>query len=267
MSALRKIKPLRSEIIYGPVKSRRFGMSLGINISGNGKFCSFNCPYCFRGKNHGRPDHPDFAKGIPDVKTVVSELKEFLKRYSGDNIDDWSIAGNAEPTDHPQFPAIVEKLITLKKESYPGVKLSVLTNGMGLVPRLNDQYRLFVDALNELDRACLKLDGGTRNTWIKLARPYSKVAFYEWLEAVAKITNPVIQTMLVQGRIDNTTNEEIAAFKAIHERLKPSKVHLLTINKQPLDSALIPVSDYVLKNIQTEFEKNRHRYSLNASAM
>ena len=118
-------------VVYGPVTSRRFGLSLGINLSGNGKYCSFNCPYCFRGTNMGRPDENAFLRNLPETETVMAAVKDRLGMEDAVTIKDWTIAGNAEPTDHPEFPIIVEALIALRNSAFPDVNISVLTNGMG----------------------------------------------------------------------------------------------------------------------------------------
>lgn len=69
---------IHSGVIYGPVRSRRFGMSLGINLSGPGKYCSFDCVYCFRGPNGGRPDEPAFRAGLPSPQQVIIQLSTRL---------------------------------------------------------------------------------------------------------------------------------------------------------------------------------------------
>jgi wyosine [tRNA(Phe)-imidazoG37] synthetase (radical SAM superfamily) len=127
--------PRKPGIVYGPVKSRRFGLSLGVNLSGPGKYCSFDCLYCFRGRNDGRPSDPRFLDGLPARDEVVSALEAWL--IGNEPVDDITIAGNAEPSDHPEFLRIVEGLVSVRNARRPGATITVLTNGMGLVPRFN----------------------------------------------------------------------------------------------------------------------------------
>ncbi|MBU2512516.1 hypothetical protein KJ966_14365 [bacterium] len=250
MTELRTVRKLNPGIIYGPVQSRRFGKSLGINISGRGKFCSFNCPYCFRGMNQGRPTSSYFKKNLPSSEEVLDSLTRFLESTPTEEIEDWSIAGNAEPTDNPAFPEIIGRLIALRDREFQGVKLTVLTNGMGLIPRLNSSYCDVVEALNLVDRACLKLDSGIDSTWKQLARPFPKIDLAEWLSAANKVEKPVIQTMLVKGRINNSTTAELDALLDCYRQLQVKEINLLTLDKQPLDGRLEPIGNDDLKRVQ-----------------
>lgn len=225
-------------------------MSLGINISGQGKFCSFNCPYCFRGKNQGRPDNERFLNDLPSCNKVLEVVGQFLKEANPTEVRDWTLAGNAEPTDHPNFPDIVRGLIDLRDRHQPLVKLTVLTNGVGLIPRLNPEYRKVVHALNSTDRACLKLDSGVAATWKQLARPYSGIDLKEWLAAARNVDKPIVQTMLINGRINNSGSEELQALIACYQALQAKDVQLLTLNKEPIDDRLKPVSGGVLQEFQ-----------------
>ncbi len=254
MSGRVPVRNIVSGILYGPVTSRRFGASLGINLSGRGKYCSFSCPYCFRGPNHGRPSHPRFRRELPTLGAVLRSLKERLHQADGDRIEDWTLAGNAEPTDHPDFPRIVEALTALRDAFFPRVKISVLTNGMGLLPRLNKNHEAVRVALSAVDRPCLKLDGGAPATWRKMANPFAGVTLPEWMDGVQRLSRPIIQTMFVRGGIDNTTPAEIEALKACCRTLAPREVQVLTINKPPADSRLRPVPPERLKQLQDLME-------------
>jgi len=245
-----KVRRVNESIIYGPVKSRRFGLSLGINLSGKGKYCSFNCPYCFRGLNDGRPDQKEFREDLPTGGQVLKAFNDWLTEKGPEEIQDWTIAGNAEPTDNPEFPFVVEELIRLRDKIFPEVKITVLTNGMGLIPRLNPDHYLVRLALEKADQACLKLDSGQPGTWKKIARPFSGVTFSEWFTAVKKLQNPVLQTLFFRGRIDNTTPVELESLKECYSQLNPADFHVLTINKQPADSRLRSVDPDRLKEIE-----------------
>ena len=240
MNAGRGVRRVQQGIVYGPVRSRRFGASLGINMSGSGKYCSFDCLYCFRGINDGRPDSIDFRSGLPSADMVTDALNRWLDG-SLVNIDDLTIAGNAEPTDHPAFPEIVDHIIRLRDNFRQGINITVLTNGMGLLQRLNSRHENVKSALERVDKLCVKLDTGVPESWLKLSRPYRGVTFLEWFKAVQTLSEPIIQTMLVKGRIDNTSQKELTHLKECLEILDPKEVQLLTINKPPAEPGLYPV--------------------------
>jgi wyosine [tRNA(Phe)-imidazoG37] synthetase (radical SAM superfamily) len=220
-------------IVYGPVASRRFGLSLGINLSGPGKFCSFDCLYCFRGRNDGRPRQAAYLRGVPSVAEVLSAVESYVAESDTTAIEDWALAGNAEPTDNPELPEILEGLVRLRDRVSPRVRVTVLSNGMGLVPRLNPGHEAVKRALGLADCPCLKLDAARPDTWLRLARAMLGVRLPEWLEAVEGTPRLTLQTMFVKGVVDNTTDDELAALRAAYTRLAPSKIYLLTINKPP----------------------------------
>ena len=230
------------DIVYGPVHSRRFGISLGLNISGSGKYCSFNCIYCFRGKNDGSPDDAEFRANLPSVESVLDSLEEWITAPH-DKIDDITLAGNAEPTNHPDFPEIVDGVIKLRDRYLPDVEVSVLTNGMGLIPRLNKRYMDVKYALERVDNPCLKLDSGVPETWRIISRPYAGVTFSEWFDAVRILDAPIVQTLLMNGFADNTTAGELAKLRECYGILKPKKLDVINIDKPTAVSGVYPVEE------------------------
>jgi wyosine [tRNA(Phe)-imidazoG37] synthetase (radical SAM superfamily) len=241
------IRRLRSEIVYGPVLSRRFGNSIGLNISGKGKYCSFNCIYCFRGKNDGSPDNPGFKAIIPSIDLVLESFEDWLKE-SYEDVDDITIAGNAEPTNHPDFPEIIEGVINLRDRYLPNVGISVLTNGTGLLPRLSPRYMDVKYALEKIERPCLKLDSGVPKIWRKISHPYADITFAEWFEAVRILDNPIVQKMLMMGIVDNTTPDELTQLREHYRLLKPGEIQVLNVNKATAIPGVSPVGE-------KEFEK------------
>ena len=247
MSENTPIRRLRSEIVYGPVSSRRFGNSLGINISGNGKYCSFNCIYCFRGKNDGNPDNPEYRETIPTPDLVLESLKNRLETLN-ENIDDITVAGNAEPTNHPDFPEIIDGIIRLRDMYLPDTGISVLTNGTGLMPRINKRYMDIKYALEKVEKPCIKLDSGVQETWRKISRPYADITFSEWFDAVKILNKPIVQAILMKGILDTTTHDELAQLKEIFRLLKAREFQVLNVNKATAVSGVYPVEE-------KEFEK------------
>ena len=113
--------------IYGPIHSRRLGMSLGINLMPNdGKVCSFDCLYCEAGFNAQGPG----KDGVPTREAVKKQLRRKLQemKSAGQTLDVITFSGNGEPTLHPEFKKVVEDVLRLRTEFFPDAKVSVLSN-------------------------------------------------------------------------------------------------------------------------------------------
>lgn len=258
MSSLPRLEQFRrlvGGVVYGPVKSRRWGLSLGINLSGPGKYCSFGCPYCFRGYNQGRPSQEDFIQSIPQIPAILEALKIRMASLEGSPVEDWTLAGNAEPTDHPLFPEIVEALIALRDEQWPTLKLSILTNGIGLLPRINSKYKEVKGALKKVDRPCLKLDAGTPKTWKALAAPVYGVTLQEWMEGAGTLKNVLYQTMLLKGAINNSSPLEIDGLCEAFLKLEPRQIQLYTINKTPANPKIKGLEEEEILRIKGVMEE------------
>ncbi|MFA5205407.1 MAG: radical SAM protein [Lentisphaeria bacterium] len=227
-------------ILYGPVLSRRFGVSLGINLSGPGKRCSFNCRYCFRGFNDPAPEPGAPEPALPTAAAVLAEVAAWLAAGGRSDVVDWTLAGNGEPTDHPEFPEIIAGLVELRNRQAPGVQISILANGMGLIPRRNPRAAEHRAAFLLADRPCLKLDAGRPDSWRQLAQPADAVTLEEWLAMAATVHPLILQTLFVQGTLDTTTPEEVTALAAAYARLHPRTVYLLTLDKPPADPHVLP---------------------------
>ena len=137
--------------IFGPVHSRRLGISLGINLMpADGKVCSFDCIYCECGFN---ADHRPTLT-IPTREEVADKLEQTLQRMTSDGElpDVLTFAGNGEPTCHPHFAEIISDTIQLRNQYCPQAKVCVLSNSTMI-------HRQQVhDALMMVDDNILKLD-------------------------------------------------------------------------------------------------------------
>ena len=122
---------LREKIVFGPIRSRRLGSSLGINLlPERGKLCNFDCIYCECGWNRdGRGD-----RTLPDADTLFLALEARLRHCAeeGTPIDSITFSGDGEPTLNPDFPAIVDGTLALRDRYYPDARVSVLTNATRL---------------------------------------------------------------------------------------------------------------------------------------
>ncbi|MBO7300554.1 MAG: radical SAM protein [Tidjanibacter sp.] len=220
---------LFDNIIFGPIHSRRLGLSLGINLLPlDCKLCSFNCIYCECGWTLGGQKPRFNAKG--DVLAMLERvLGEMVSE--GTPPDVLTFAGNGEPTMHPDFEEIVEGVIALRDRLCPNAKVSVLTNATML-------HREGVRrALGRVDNPILKLDSAFDKTVQIIDKPlgnYSVASVVEQMKAFGG--KCIIQTMFLRGehegeRVDNTTPEEVEAWLRLVEEIAPRSVMVYTIDR------------------------------------
>lgn len=222
---------LFTDIIYGPVHSRRLGLSLGVNLLPlHSKLCSFDCIYCECGWNaDNRTARPRF-NAREDIRTA---LRHMLSKMAGEGAlpDVITFAGNGEPTMHPDFEAIIDDTIALRNELAPEAKISVLSNATQL--RRSDVVR----ALQRVDNPILKLDSAIEATAQAINKPcgaYSVAEVVEQLKAFHG--NFILQTMFLRGEhngiyIDNTTENEFLAWAAVVGYLHPRSVMVYSIDR------------------------------------
>lgn len=237
---------LFDSIVFGPVSSRRLGVSLGINLLPvSRKVCSYNCIYCECGWT---PDMPVTKEKLPSRKAVYDALRAKLTemKEKGKAPDVITYAGNGEPTLHPAFAGIIDDSVALRNEFFPEARISVLSNGSML-------HRKSVrNALKKVDMNCLKLDSAIPGTVQQLNQPHVKVDSGSFEKYTADFEGKfIIQTLFVRGEcngriVDNTTPEEISAWLKAIARLKPEQVMIYTIHRDtPLGNNLrkVPVSE------------------------
>jgi wyosine [tRNA(Phe)-imidazoG37] synthetase (radical SAM superfamily) len=246
---------LFDEIVFGPIKSRRFGVSLGINLLPlHGKFCTFNCIYCECGLTEERKMEKPVLFTAVQINTSLQSRFEALKS-SGLNPDNITFAGNGEPTLHPEFETIIENTIRLRNEFFPKAKITVLSNATRL-DRENVK-----SALLRIDNNVLKLDAGTNETFIAINRPTSPITLEKVVqELIAFDGNLVIQTMLIRGevdgvQVDNTTEEELSLWLKHISEIKPKQVMLYPIDRQTPYRTLEKVPESEFQALVTRIEE------------
>lgn len=233
---------LFNQIVFGPIISRRLGISLGVNLLPyDGKLCSFDCIYCECGYNE---DHKTKTK-LPDMQTVVQALEDRLSKMeeAGDKLDVITFAGNGEPTLHPDFSEIINETIRLRDKYYPDTKISVLSNAMHI-----EKQEVF-EALKKVDNNILKLDSAFIDTIRLIDRPNSpSYSVEKQVELFKKFDgNFILQTMFLKGehkgvKVDNTTEEEIRAWLEIVRETNPKEVMIYTIDRETPSKKLEKVS-------------------------
>ena len=252
------------ETVFGPIHSRRLGISLGVNLMPNdGKICSFDYLYCDAGYNA----QGQGTTGVPTRKDVHSRLNARLKEMhdKGEQLDVITFSGNGEPTLHPDFKEIVHDVLSLRNKYYPEAKVSVLSNSTMITKKS------VIEALKTVDNNILKLDSAISHTMRLINRPKSVNVQSEGLiEDLKQFSGTcIIQTMMLRGshngvRIDNTTDEEIDALIAAYLAIKPREVMLYSIDRKTPEEQLEKVEKEELEAIARRIEAAGIKVQVNA---
>ncbi len=243
------------EIVFGPIKSRRLGVSLGVNLLPvSGKICSFDCIYCECGYN--ADGHTKQA--LPSREAVAQALDAKLQELKATGItpDVITFSGNGEPTLHPEFEGIIDDTVELRNKYFPEAKISVLSNSTMI-----DKESVF-RALNKVDNNILKLDS-VFDDRVKLIDQPMQPSF-----SVAKLIenlkrfkgNLIIQTIFLKGThngrcVDNTNEEEVNAWIEVLKEINPKQVMIYTIDRVTPEKNLQKVSLEELNTIAEKLKK------------
>ena len=242
-------KVLFTDIIYGPVRSRRLGISLGVNLLPlHSKLCNFDCIYCECGWNEdNRTEKPRF-NSRSDIRTALEAT--LSKMAAEEQLPDViTFAGNGEPTIHPEFEGIIDDTIALRDKFAPSAKVSVLSNATQL--HREDVCR----ALHKVDNPILKLDSAIDATAHLINKPCGNYSVAEVVKNLEKFGREfVLQTMFLRGEyngeyIDNTTEREFLAWAAVVEHLRPHSVMVYSIDRATPCKTLEKVSREELEKI------------------
>ncbi len=232
---------LFNHIIFGPVKSRRLGNSLGINLLPKfGKWCSFDCIYCECGWNKdGKNDTV-----LPSKKEVYDALDSRLHslKEEGTPIDTITFSGNGEPTLHPDFPEIIDFTLQLRDKLYPSAKVSVLTNASRIG---RAEIR---EALMKTDNPILKIDSPIESLMRRIDRPNEAYSLSETIENMKLFKGGfILQTMFLKGEVDGmiidcTDPGHCKAWRELVRELNPREVMMYTIDRETPAKGLQKVS-------------------------
>ena len=217
--------------IFGPVHSRRLGVSLGINLlPADGKLCSFDCIYCECGFNADhRPKLP-----MPTREEVREALEAKLKDMQADGPapDVLTFAGNGEPTLHPHFPEIIFDTLELRDKYFPQAKVSVLSNATMIT---KPEIRM---ALAKVDNNILKLDTIDMNYIYLTDRPVGKYSVEDIIGNMQTFEgNCIVQTMFMKGTyegkdVNNTTDDYVIPWLEQVKEIAPRQVMIYTIDRE-----------------------------------
>lgn len=236
--------------IYGPVHSRRLGISLGINLMpADGKICTFDCIYCECGYQRDRLTRSPH----PSRSVVASVLEAQLRKMHEEGVhpDVLTFAGNGEPTCHPHFAEIIDDTLRLRDKYFPKAKVSVLTNATLL------HIQKVHDALMRVDNNIVKLDTVDAQYINRVDRPSG-----EWYDVEQVIEgmkrfngHAIIQTMFMRGQsggvsVDNTGEEYVGPWLEKVKEIAPQSVMIYTIDRETPDHGLLKAPREVLDDIR-----------------
>lgn len=222
---------LFDQVIFGPIHSRRLGLSLGVNLLPvDAKICSFNCIYCECGFNTTIQEFP-FATRAQVHDILSQKLQQMQAEQKLPDVI--TFAGNGEPTLHPDFEGIIDDTIALRNELCPSAKVSVLSNST----RIHKPH--VFRALQKVDNNILKFDSAIDRTMQLIDQPVGKHITVAWLiEQLQKFDGKlIIQTMFLRGEyqgetIDNTTDTEVNAWIEALKLIKPQKLMIYSLDRE-----------------------------------
>lgn len=220
---------LFEEIVYGPIHSRRLGISLGVNVMPlHHKLCSFNCIYCECGWNA-----PVLHPLLPTREEVAEALETKLQALRAEGVvpDVITFSGNGEPTMHPDFEGIITDTCRLRYTYCPSAKVSVLSNSTQL--HRPDVVR----ALMMADNRILKLDSAIDATMHAIDGPVNHaLSVSEIMEHLQAFQGHfILQTCFLRstdGSIDNTTPAELKAWYEAVRTLHPESIMIYVIDRK-----------------------------------
>ncbi len=246
---------LFSDIIFGPVKSRRLGVSLGINLlPTEQKFCSFNCIYCECGWN---PENIKKDIKLPGRQEIYELLEKKLIELKNINLipDAFTFAGNGEPTIHPEFDLIVKDTIALRNKYFPDAKTTVLSNASMI-----HKDKTF-EALKLVDKNILKLDTGSQEQFERICQAHAKMQIEDLVDYLCKFHGElIIQTLFLRGEyngyiIDNTTDYEVGLWLEHLKKITPKSVMIYSIDRSTPAKNLEKISREELNKIADKVHK------------
>ena len=231
--------------IFGPVHSRRLGVSLGVNLMpADGKICSFDCIYCecgLNGDHHTKSKRPTREEVCEGLTKVLRERHE-----KGEPLDVITFAGNGEPTGHPDFAGIIDDTIAARDKYFPSAKVSVLSNATML--HKSDVF----EALKKVDNNIQKLDTVDMAYITKVDRPCSPS--YDVRKVIEQLKaydgKVIIQTIFMRGEgVDNTGEEYVAPWIEAVKEIAPEQVMIYTIDRETPTKGLKKAEPAVLDQI------------------
>jgi wyosine [tRNA(Phe)-imidazoG37] synthetase (radical SAM superfamily) len=235
---------LERSAVYGPVKTRRFGWDLGINLLPiDRKVCTFDCVYCQYGATS------PFVNERLDFPTLEQILSEWQRKIItcvelGIDIQHTTLSGNGEPTMHPQFNQVVPELVRWRDKNARQIRLAILSNGY----RLHDPA--VRSAMQLLDEPVVKLDSGIPEKFQKINKPLTKTSFIHFYQHLRECRGLIIQTMFIKGWNDGM--EDLIAWQNALSMIRPIASQIYTVTRDTVVPGLTPLSAAELSRIAAD---------------
>jgi Fe-S oxidoreductases len=244
---------LFNDLVFGPLISRRLGISLGVNLMPKaGKICTFNCVYCECGWGD---DQVKEKYVMPKKSDLKPALEKRLQELAGTELEPESItfSGNGEPTLHPEFAEIIDMVIELRDKYCPKAIVSVLTNGTMV-------YKESVFNALKKANAIIKLDGGSESCIQDINLPNQTIDLHAYIERLKQFNGDLtIQTLFLRGThngkaIDNTKEHEVGLWIEHLKAIKPRLVMIYVIERATPEENLEKISFEELSSIAKKVE-------------
>lgn len=251
---------LQKGAVYGPIRSRRLGCSLGINVLPPAvKVCTFNCLYCQYGWTKVCPLRIGERGRWPSVPEVLEELEHTLWELL-EQPAYITFSGNGEPTLHPRFGEFVDGVTELRDRYAPRAKTAILSNSTTIIAggvrsassggngsrtapcSAGIDYRSVRDALMRLDVRIMKLDCGTDRVLHRYNRPCGRTGIDDIVDGLMRLDDICIQALLADGEMGNAGPDEVAAWIEYITAIRPLHVQLYTLDRGCASPRIAPLS-------------------------
>ncbi len=208
------------KILFGPINSRRFGRSLGIDLSPSKKQCNFDCVYCELEAQKPQAKQDE----IVSVEEIVLEVQNILEKNI--SFDFLTLTANGEPSLYPHLEELISSLRKIAKDK----KLLILSNGTAVL----DQDKF--NALLKLDVVKFSLDSAISKTFYRIDRALKNIDLEKMIEKMAEFKTQfkgdlVMEILVVKDLNDN--EEEFVALNQALAKIAPLRVDLSTIDRPP----------------------------------
>ena len=250
---------LREEVVFGPIKSRRLGWSLGINLlPTKGKICNFDCIYCECGWNADGRDDTKLPSAVEVRSALEAKLADIL--LEGTQVDSITFSGDGEPTLNPDFARIIDDTIALRDIYCPQAKVSVLTNATKL---LSDTV---FGALRKVDAPILKLDAPTDERARKINGALPSFRVDDVVKGMKRFEGDfILQTMFLKSDdFDSLEPQMLAKWMDIVREIRPRLIMAYTIARPTPQSGLSAYSAAQIREALKPLEDEGFKIQINA---
>ena len=239
------VLPLKNGIIYGPVRSRRLGRSLGINLLPVGrKLCTFDCLYCQYGWTPSDAETVSGAGMFPSPDEVAGAVEAALRELQPPPAY-LTFSGNGEPTLHPEFPAVVEAVMRVRNLFAPEADIALLSNSsLAGEPGVRA-------AILRIDCPIMKIDAGNEAVFRAFSRPAPSIDYGRMISSLSELPGITLQALFAAGPEGNLGKPHVEDWVATVRRIRPRDVQVYTISRPVPSRDIAPAPQDALVEIVT----------------